>query len=307
MTRGPLVTHQGEIVHECVEGGLNATAQTSQDAAATEPDRSGVSTNGTDLHDANLEVGLYIFILAGFLGYHVITRVPPLLHTPLMSATNAISGISLIGSLVVAGADARAALSTFLGFVAVACSSTNVVGGFLITDRMLKMFKKRAGRRPPGGLAAARLDDRACVAAVVRRTGRRRLVGLVTLHAIAAHARCSRYLYIVSAVLFILGLKGLSSPKCARRGMFLAELRHGGGHRRHAVSTPTSSHWGTSGSSSACSSAPSSAASMGLRIPMTAVPQRTALSHSLGALAATLVGISEYLRTCTARQRWAGL
>src|SRR5438445_11587484 len=87
-----------------------------------------------------VEVGLYIFILAGFLGYHVISRVPPLLHTPLMSATNAISGISLIGSLVVAGAE-YSPLSTFLGFVAVACSSTNVVGGFLITDRMLKMFK----------------------------------------------------------------------------------------------------------------------------------------------------------------------
>src|SRR5437667_12905433 len=89
-----------------------------------------------------LEIGLYIFILAGFLGYHVITRVPPLLHTPLMSATNAISGISLIGSLVVAGAN-YSRLSTTLGFLAVTCSSTNVVGGFLITDRMLKMFKKR--------------------------------------------------------------------------------------------------------------------------------------------------------------------
>ncbi|HUE39488.1 MAG TPA: NAD(P) transhydrogenase subunit alpha, partial [Candidatus Binatia bacterium] len=87
-----------------------------------------------------LEVGLYIFILAGFLGYHVITRVPPLLHTPLMSATNAISGISLIGSLVVAG-EMHDWLSTVLGFIAVGCSTTNVVGGFLITDRMLAMFK----------------------------------------------------------------------------------------------------------------------------------------------------------------------
>src|SRR5258707_6278509 len=87
-----------------------------------------------------LEIGLYIFILAGFLGYHVITRVPPLLHTPLMSATNAIAGISLVGSLVVAGANYNP-MSTMLGFIAVDCSSTNVVGGFLITDRMLKMFK----------------------------------------------------------------------------------------------------------------------------------------------------------------------
>src|SRR3979411_1489252 len=92
-----------------------------------------------------LEIGLYIFILAGFLGFHIIARVPPLLHTPLMSATNAISGISLIGSLVVAGAD-YSPLSTTLGFLAVACSSTNVVGGFLITDRMLKMFKSAKDR-----------------------------------------------------------------------------------------------------------------------------------------------------------------
>src|SRR5687768_16702623 len=95
-----------------------------------------------------LETGLYIFILAGFLGYHVISRVHPLLHTPLMSATNAMSGISLVGSLVVAGAD-HSALSNLFGFIAVVCSSTNVVGGFLITDRMLKMFKKGAPAVPP--------------------------------------------------------------------------------------------------------------------------------------------------------------
>src|SRR5437660_6673227 len=95
----------------------------------------------------DFELGLYIFLLAGFLGYHVISRVPPLLHTPLMSATNAISGISLIGSLVVAGAE-YSPLSTALGFVAVTCSATNVVGGFLITDRMLKMFKKGQDHAP---------------------------------------------------------------------------------------------------------------------------------------------------------------
>ena len=86
------------------------------------------------------EVGLYIFILGGFLGYHLIPRVPPLLHTPLMSATNAISGISLVGSLVVAGAGYNQ-VSTILGFVAVTTSTINVVGGFLITDRILKMFR----------------------------------------------------------------------------------------------------------------------------------------------------------------------
>src|SRR5207249_6449391 len=100
----------------------------------------------------NHEVGLYIFLLAGFLGYHVISRVPPLLHTPLMSATNAISGISLIGSLVVAG-EMHDWLSILLGVVAVGCSSTNVVGGFLITDRMLAMFRSERDGKAAGWLS----------------------------------------------------------------------------------------------------------------------------------------------------------
>jgi NAD(P) transhydrogenase subunit alpha len=88
-------------------------------------------------------IQVYVFLLAGFVGFLVITRVPPLLHTPLMSATNAISGISLVGSLVAAGA-ARSTLTTALGLVAVVAATINVVGGFLITDRMLKMFKRAA-------------------------------------------------------------------------------------------------------------------------------------------------------------------
>ena len=86
--------------------------------------------------------GLYVFALAAFLGYQVISRVPPLLHTPLMSATNAISGISLVGSLVTAGAHYNR-LCTILGFIAVTASTINVVGGFMITDRMLRMFKRQ--------------------------------------------------------------------------------------------------------------------------------------------------------------------
>jgi NAD(P) transhydrogenase subunit alpha len=85
---------------------------------------------------------LYVLILAAFLGYQVISRVPSLLHTPLMSATNAISGISLVGSLVTAGAH-QTAVSAILGLCAVICSTTNVVSGFILTDRMLKMFKRR--------------------------------------------------------------------------------------------------------------------------------------------------------------------
>jgi H+-translocating NAD(P) transhydrogenase subunit alpha len=84
---------------------------------------------------------IYVLILAGFVGFLIITRIPPLLHTPLMSATNAISGISLVGSLVAAGAEfGRAA--NILGAVAVLCATINVVGGFMITERMLRMFKR---------------------------------------------------------------------------------------------------------------------------------------------------------------------
>jgi NAD(P) transhydrogenase subunit alpha len=86
-------------------------------------------------------IEVYVFILAAFVGFLVITRVPPLLHTPLMSATNAISAISLVGSLVAAGAD-RNQVSTILGFIAVTSATINVVGGFIITDRMLKMFRR---------------------------------------------------------------------------------------------------------------------------------------------------------------------
>ena len=84
---------------------------------------------------------LYVFMLAAFVGYQIITRVPPLLHTPLMSATNTISAISLVGSLVAAGSD-RGPVSTVLGFVAVTAATINMVGGFVITDRMLKMFRR---------------------------------------------------------------------------------------------------------------------------------------------------------------------
>jgi NAD(P) transhydrogenase subunit alpha len=90
---------------------------------------------------------IYVFALAGIVGYYVISRVPPLLHTPLMSAANALTGISLVGSLVLAGAN-HGRLSSVLGFIAVICATVNVVGGFLITDRMLKMFRrqKREGK-----------------------------------------------------------------------------------------------------------------------------------------------------------------
>ena len=92
---------------------------------------------------------LYVFILATFLGFEVIRRVSPLLHTPLMSLTNAISAISLVGSIVILG-EQKDTLSTVLGAIAVTASTINVVSGFMITDRMLRMFKKREPAKSSG-------------------------------------------------------------------------------------------------------------------------------------------------------------
>jgi NAD(P) transhydrogenase subunit alpha len=87
-------------------------------------------------------VTLTVFVLAIFLGFEVITKVPPTLHTPLMSGSNAISGITLIGAVLSAGSE-HTTLTTVLGFTAVVFATINVVGGFLVTDRMLKMFKRK--------------------------------------------------------------------------------------------------------------------------------------------------------------------
>ncbi len=88
---------------------------------------------------------LIIFVLAVFIGYEVITKVPPTLHTPLMSGSNAISGIAVIGAIICAGADGVPWFASFLGFVAVVLAMINIVGGFMVTDRMLQMFKRKKG------------------------------------------------------------------------------------------------------------------------------------------------------------------
>ncbi len=88
------------------------------------------------------ELSIYVFLLAIFLGLEMVHRVSPLFHTPLMSLTNAISAISVVGALVIAGSGTASTLSQVLGCIAVTCSTINVVAGFLITDRMLKMFRK---------------------------------------------------------------------------------------------------------------------------------------------------------------------
>jgi NAD(P) transhydrogenase subunit alpha len=96
---------------------------------------------------SGLEIGLYVFMLATFVGLEVIRKVSPLLHTPLMSLTNAISAISVVGAILIISRENATELGKWLGFIAITAAVTNIVSGFLITDRMLKMFKKREGRK----------------------------------------------------------------------------------------------------------------------------------------------------------------
>ncbi len=96
--------------------------------------------------DSSILIGIYIFVLAIFVGVELITKVPPMLHTPLMSGANAISGITIVGAMVAAGLDVDARITTVIGLAAVIFATVNVVGGYLVTDRMLAMFKKKKKR-----------------------------------------------------------------------------------------------------------------------------------------------------------------
>src|SRR6202051_3140209 len=95
----------------------------------------------------DLLTSIYVFMLAGFIGFEVIRRVSPLLHTPLMSLTNALDAIAVVGGIILAG-EHKSNFSTVLGTIAIVAATSNIVGGFLITDRMLKMFKVSGAKKP---------------------------------------------------------------------------------------------------------------------------------------------------------------
>jgi NAD(P) transhydrogenase subunit alpha len=95
----------------------------------------------------DLVSSLYVFMLAAFIGFEVIRRVSPLLHTPLMSLTNALDAIAVVGAIILAG-QRRGTLATVLGTVAIVAATSNVVGGFMITDRMLRMFRASGPKKP---------------------------------------------------------------------------------------------------------------------------------------------------------------
>jgi NAD(P) transhydrogenase subunit alpha len=109
-------------------------------------------------HSLLLVFEVTILVLAIFLGFEVISKVPTLLHTPLMSGTNAIHGIVLVGAMLVMGASGKGTLVWIVGFVAVVLASANVVGGFVVTDRMLEMFKKREPARRASSNGGATRD-----------------------------------------------------------------------------------------------------------------------------------------------------
>jgi NAD(P) transhydrogenase subunit alpha len=123
-----------------------STSPSDDQLQAPQPATADTATTDTaaavsDGRRQTLVASLTIFVLAIFVGFEVITKVPPTLHTPLMSGSNAISGITVVGALLIAGAGLG--VGSFLGFVAVILATINVVGGFLVTHRMLAMFKKR--------------------------------------------------------------------------------------------------------------------------------------------------------------------
>jgi NAD(P) transhydrogenase subunit beta len=221
---------------------------------------------------------LFVFLLATFLGLDVIRRVSPLLHTPLMSLTNAISAISLVGAILVLGDQTgpdQNLLVVTLATIAVAAAMTNVVSGFLITDRMLKMFKRRepaaaAALILPLGLVAASMPGVASLP--------------VPLFTQAA--------YLLSTGLFILSLKWLSAPTTARNGVIAGEI----GMALAVIGTlilpqVQTYQWILVGMVvGTVAGLP-----LALLMPMTAVPQRTALSHSFGGLAVGLIGTCKYL------------
>ena len=201
---------------------------------------------------SNLEMGLYVFMLATFVGLEMIRRVSPLLHTPLMSLTNAISAISVVGAILVIGNDEATTLSKVLGFIA-------------ITAAVHQHRQRFPDHRPHA-------ED-------VQEAGGEKVMGSLV-----------NYIYILSGALFILSLKWMNSPVTARRGVFAGET----GMLLAIGGTLLTHHHNWEWILAAFFIGTAIGVPIAYIMPMTAVPQRTAMSHACGALAAALVGTAEY-------------
>jgi NAD(P) transhydrogenase subunit beta len=226
---------------------------------------------------------LFIFLLATFVGLEVIRRVSPLLHTPLMSLTNAISAISLVGSLTLLGRG-EDTTSMVLGGIAVVASMTNVVSGFLITERMLRMFKSDK----PKAIAQANAFTLPIFMLAAVETG---AVDLGSHWVTDAT-------YLVGSALFVMSLKWMNHPTTARRSVAAGALGMGlavAGTLFALTSDPVldgrSPAWAWIAGTLVLGTIIGYPISL---VPMTAVPQRTAFSHAFGGLAAGMVGTAEY-------------
>ena len=211
-------------------------------------------------------------MLAGFVGYAVISKVPNTLHTPLMSGTNAIHGIVLLGGMIVLGLSGDGFLNKLLLVIAVVFGTINVVGGFLVTDRMLEMFK---GKKPHG--------------AVERRGGGPDVIAASFLH----DANFITSLYIVAFGLFIYGLSGLTGPEHRGARQPHRRGRHGASRRRHAARSTGMGNWGLIVARRR-RSAPRSACPAARQVKMTAMPQMVALFNGVGGGAVALIAWVEF-------------
>ena len=225
-----------------------------------------------------LVTNLTILVLAGFVGFAVISKVPNTLHTPLMSGTNAIHGIVLLGGLIVLGTvDGLGTLDKLLLVIAIAFGTINIVGGFLVTDRMLEMFKGSKAERGRGG----------------RRGGRREVTALAT--SFIHDANFIDVLYIVAFAPVHLRADGPhrtahgGARQPHRRG------RHGGRDRRDAA--PAQGSATGAWSSSASPSARRSAIPAARQVKMTAMPQMVALFNGVGGGAVALIAWVEFRST----------
>lgn len=230
----------------------------------------------------------FVFLLATFLGLEVIKRVSPLLHTPLMSLTNAISAISLVGSLTILGR-AETTLTMILGGIAVIASTTNVVSGFLITDRMLKMFKTKD--KPAAGAHVLIIPIFLFAAVEQASSIGDSGVQLVT-----------NLCYLVASALFIMSLRWMNHPTTAKKSVMAGEWAMGLAILGSVISLisekiPETSvgHGSPAWAAVVISLLVGTIAGIPIsKVAMTAVPQRTAFSHCFGGLAVGMVGTAEY-------------
>ena len=243
----------------------------------------------------DLQSALFVFALATLVGLDVIRKVSPQLHTPLMSLTNAISAISVVGAIIVLGLNERGSDSTainLLGAIAVACAMTNVIGGFLITDRMIRMFA------PPGAPRDATKSggdgEKTRAAGQIMTAAPFLLAAPAATVGSTSHSTTPWYVivaYLAAALLFVFSLRWLNKVRTARRGVIAGEV----GMALAIVATlllPEAGNfsWVFVGSLiGAAIGIP-----LAVFMPMTAVPQRTAFSHAFGALAAALVGTAKF-------------